>query len=404
MPNATGDTDRLHSTDIDCSLSGVHLRTVGKNVQGLQQLDESIRRRSADFPFGPHVILVDSLAIGRNVLAGLAEVGGMAVGVETIRLPTLLQRIAEAVHDFDGKGPTVSGQPLCHQSLALAIIAAIPQRTDGTAGEHIQDIAKNLANAATVSKQLNLASELARSFDYAFQKIADPAALSDSAGVEPWVSELYDGLSAFAASDEGVRDNGRLAAYLNQHQTNFFILERLATDKDLLGTLRQRRILPETLYAFDLTISEGSPEANTLSLLSRLTNLEFFLVDPSGLSPKTDPVVGSWVTRSTKPQQATTTVLRRTDGFSTSGTANPDATVASAPTQPLLEIQRAIAGAESSGGPAAQTNKSLSIYHVSSAGRAADPCAARRRPPRWSARRRRGRARTRRCASHGRSA
>ena len=183
MPTASGRQHCIDSINPAAAHETIDLHMVVRNREALQRIDRSIRRRSQENPFGPHIILVDSLSIGRNVLSGLAEFGGMAIGVETVRIPTFLQRVAQAVHRFDGKDPASLPPQLSHQALALAIIAAIPQLTARNADKCVKEIASNIKHAATVSSQLSLASEWARSFDYALRQAADLSAPT----VAPWV-------------------------------------------------------------------------------------------------------------------------------------------------------------------------------------------------------------------------
>jgi hypothetical protein len=96
---------------------------VPSNREAIGTLAERIAAEAKASPFARHAVLVDSHAIGRNVVAGLAQLTGMAVGIEPLTLYPYLRQVVHGVETITGPpAPPPTLPSLLHQAVALAIL------------------------------------------------------------------------------------------------------------------------------------------------------------------------------------------------------------------------------------------------------------------------------------------
>jgi exonuclease V gamma subunit len=334
--------------------------------------------RAASEPFSRQVVLVDNRAIGENVVNHVAESAGLTVGLEPVLLSQFVRQVAQAAEAQTKTGsrahgvtqnPGSSPSALSHQVVALAILQVIPGlAANGSAA--ISPIANDIVSEPEISTKLALASELARSFDTAIQASLDDARL------EPWVAELKAALAGHAASlpEEA---GGRLHDFVVGWAELLTRLEEIAADTALGQKLREQDTLPGHLFAFDLTVQPGSPQARALELLATITAVTLVLVDPAA-GPSAHPAVAAcpaaaaWAARSRRPIVATREALGEAGRGSVFPGPSPGA--AAGGNHALAVIQQAVASGTLPAPPAkgSSSDRSLSIHHVASDARAAE--------------------------------
>jgi exonuclease V gamma subunit len=339
--------------------NGVELVVARSNREAMRILAGRIATRAKLMPFERHIVLVDSHAIGRNVVASVAEEAGMAVGIEPVLLQPFLRRIAHGLKTIDGAPtPVPSNEVLSHHMVALAILEVIPtlQKTISNA---TKGYAAAITSAKDTSTQLALASELARSLDAAIQASVDYSTL------EPWVDDLYTALFAHAAAlPTGV--GRRLGNYLDQWPQIKTDLQKIAAAADLREKLSRRGLLPHHVFAFDLTVYPDTPQALALTLLAQSVPVELVLVDHV-VRPSHDAASKAWSVRSRRPIDGIRAAVKAAVPEASEPEGVPKTGLPS-----LRVMQQSIAGEAIPLRSASKGDRSVSIHHVVSEARAAE--------------------------------
>ena len=331
---------------------------VRSNREAMKLLAERFLEHAKTQPFARHTVLVDSHAIGRNVVSGIAEAAGFAVGIETVTVGSFLRTVVAAIRaPANAVFIPLSPQPLTHHAIALAAETVIPQlQTNGN--PKTQQIAAAIAGAPDITSKLSLVSELARSYNSARQTHLP----TDFGLLEPWVKDVHDALTTHASGAWVKAADGRLLEYVNLWPDTIDALHRLAEDEDLRRNLQHRGLLPPRLFAYDLTVEEKSPAALALALVARSLPVDFFLVDPI-VKASADPACQGWAHRSRVPLEATADAIGEFSRSETHGFLDGN--------HSLRVMQKCLAGEDVPDAPPLD-KKSLAVHHVASDARAAE--------------------------------
>lgn len=329
------------------------------NREALQLLVERIFAATKINPFTRHPVLVDSQAIGRNVVAGIAELNGLAVGIEPL---TFWQYLRQVVHCLD----TITGPPtpppaisvIPYQMVALAILQMLPSLQKSRC-PLLKQHADSIAHSTDCTSQLALASELARSLHAATE------ATTVVAQWEPWVQELLHELKTYAGSGPPTVADDRLLAYIDQWPHVFAALEKLSTDSAIRQKVCDRGLLPKLMLAFDPTLYPNSPQAHALELLAASTDVAVVLVDPQIRDPS-DPPSKAWSRRSRRA------IVGVRESLKVKGHQPPQPGQQKPGGNALVAIQQAVAGEPIPAGPFPKDDRSVSIHHVPGDLRAAE--------------------------------
>lgn len=329
------------------------------NQAAIRLLAERFLAEAKINPFARHTVLVDSQPIGRNVVAGIAEQTGMAIGIEPQTLGQYFRQLVHSVETMAGPPtPPPAVAALSHQAVGLAILQLLPTlRKSGCLA--LKQHADSVANSHDTSSQLALASELARSLHAATE------ATIDDARWEPWVAELHKALMTHATASPPTTADGRLLEYLNRWQRVFAALNKVGSDASLRRDVLVRGAVPKLIFAFDPTLYPASPQAQALQLLATLTAVTVVLVDPQ-IRESTDAPSKAWSRRSRRPIEGVMNSL----GVEAKKAPEPGAATPGG--NALVAIQHSVAGEPVPTGPFPKDDRSVSIHHVPGDLRAAE--------------------------------
>lgn len=333
---------------------------VPSNHAALCLLAERISGEAKTNPFARHTVLVDSQAIGRNVIAGIAEQTGMAVGIEPQTFSQCLRQLVHGVETITGPPtpPPAAAAELPHQAVALAILQLLSTLQRSTCPA-LKQHADAVANSRDTSSRLALVAELARSLHTATESTTDDARW------EPWVAELQDALLTHATAGRPTTIDERLHRYLSRWPRVFSALDKLGQDSSLLRGVINRGAVPKVIFAFDPTLYPSSPQAKVLQLLDKVTSINVVLVDAQ-IRESPDAPSKAWSRRSRQP----------IEGVMKSLGVQPPKPPAPGPATPggnaLTAIKQSVAGEPVPTGPFQKDDRSVSIHHVSGDLRAAE--------------------------------
>lgn len=329
------------------------------NQSALRVLADRIFTEAKTNPFARHTLLVDSQAIGRNVVAGIAEQTGLAIGIEPQTLGQYFRQLVHCVEAIAGPPtPTPAVTALPHQAVALAILQLLPT-LQKSGCPSLKQHADSVARSHDTSSRLALASELARSLHAATEVTIDHTRW------EPWVAELHKALMTHATASPPTTADGRLFEYLHRWPRLFAALEKLGSDSSLLRRALDRGGVPKLIFAFDPTLYPASPQARAIQLLATLTAVTVVLVDPQ-IRESTDAPSKAWSRRSRRPIEG----VRRSLGVEARKTTDPGP--AGRGGSALVAIQRSVAGEPVPAGPYPKDDRSVSVHHVPGDLRAAE--------------------------------
>jgi exonuclease V gamma subunit len=332
---------------------------VPSNREAIGILAKRIAAEAKANPFTRHAVLVDSHAIGRNVVAGLAELTGMAVGIEPLTLYPYLRQVVHGVETITGPpAPPPALSSLPHQAVALAILQLLPT-LQKSGCPSLKQHADSIANSHDASSRLALASELARSLHAATETT------TDASRCEPWVAELRDALKTYACAGSPTVADDRLLAYLDRWPRAFAALKKLCADAALLQKVIARGALRRHVLAFDPTLYPASPQARAFELLAALTSVTVVLVDPH-IHESSDAPSKAWSRRSRRPIEGVKEALAVAEP------QLPEAGLQKSGGSALVAIQQSVAGEPVPAGPYPKDDRSVSIHHVPGELRAAE--------------------------------
>jgi exonuclease V gamma subunit len=332
---------------------------LSSNREALGNLTERITAAAKSNPLARHTVLVDSHAIGRNVVAGIAEQAGMAVGIEPQTLGQYLGQLVHCVETIAGPPtPPRAIRPLPHQAVGLAILQLLPtlQKSGCPA---LKQHADSVANSHDTSSRLALVSELARSFHAATE------ATTDHARWEPWVVELHKALTIHATASPPTTADDRLVKYLDRWPRVFAALQKVGSDPSLRPELLNRGAMPSLVFAFDPTLYPASPQAHAIQLLATLTSVSVFLVDPT-IRESSEAPSKAWSRRSRRPIEGVMASLEFEKHKPPAPGPAPHGGNA------LTAIQKSVAGEHLPAGPFPKEDRSVSIHNVPGDLRAAE--------------------------------
>lgn len=338
---------------------GMDVSIAPSNREAIQLLVERIFAATKINPFTRHPVLVDSQAIGRNVVAGIAELNGLAVGIEPLTFWKYLRKVVHCLDTITGPPtppPAISAIP--YQMVALAILQLLPSLQKSRCPLLTQH-ADSIAHSTDCTSQLALASELARSLHAATE------ATTVVAQWEPWVQELLNELKTFAGSGPPTVADNRLLAYIDRWPHVFAALEKISADSAIRQKVHDRGLLPKLMLSFDPTLYPTSPQAHALELLAASTDVAVVLVDPQIRDPS-DPPFKAWSRRSRRA------IVGVRESLKVKGHQPPQPGQQKPGGNALVAIQQAVAGEPIPAGPFPKDDRSVSIHHVPGDLRAAE--------------------------------